>query len=251
MPDVAIKRAGSGSNEDFNYGLGSWYGAVVEDTDTWAHISGTFSMTVERVTGAAFKYAIVWNGTSRAIMRTPSPEASTSIWYRRRDFDLPILRGRAKYTFGDQVTYSAQTGPASAPEHTIDAGWWIQRPEQAQFTADYAGARLTVPQPVLSSVALIPVPGLQLGDVVEVRDEAVTRLTIRGIVVEDSRSINSDMSMDHAVSVRPTFVSRNGVTYEMWGSVVDGSTYQQWGARQVGDTYAEWGNAPLRREDVL
>src|SRR5699024_8659845 len=114
MPDTALKRAGSASNEDFNYGLGSWYGAVVEDTDTWAQLSGTLSMTVEQVTGAAFKYAIVWDGTQRAVMRTPSPEASTSLWYRRRDFDLPILRGRAKYTFGDQVTYSTHSGPSSA-----------------------------------------------------------------------------------------------------------------------------------------
>src|SRR5699024_5038832 len=163
-------------------------------------------------------------------------------------------RGRAKYVFDDRETYSAQSGPLSAPEHVIDAGWWIQDEAQAQYTADYAGARLTAPQPVLSSVALIPIPGLQLGDMVEVRDEHVTRLTIRGLVIEDSRSIDADMGMSHAVAVRPLYVTRNGVSWQEWGqaaSVTGAGTYQSWGSRQSGNTYQQWGANPLLGEAVL
>ena len=193
----------------------------------------------------------MWTGDRTATQQTLTEYVGVNLWARWLDYNLPIIRGRAKYTFTDRETRASQTGPPNAPEHVIDAGFWIQVPEQAAYTASYAAERLTVPQPVLSSVALIPIPGLQLGDVVEVQDEHVTRLTIRGIVVEDSRDIGSDMDMSHSVSIRPTFVSRNAVTYEMWGSVVRGSSYGQWGARQVGDTYADWGNVPLRREDVL
>ena len=252
-PDLTLSRLGD-SYADFNSGLYSWYGAIVDrgdGQDTWAQNHGSFLVNIERVTDSAFKLSTVWTGDRTATQQTLTEYVGVNLWARWLDYNLPIIRGRAKYTFADRETRAAQTGPQSAPEHVIDAGMWIQVPEQAAYTASYAAERLTVPQPVLSSVALIPVPGLQLGDVVEVQDAHVTRLTIRGIVVEDSRDVGSDMGMSHSVSIRPTFVSRNAVTYEMWGSVVRGSSYGQWGARQVGDTYADWGNVPLRREDVL
>lgn len=248
MPDLAPRRVGDGSSDDFNYGLGSWLGGVTSDAttgpDEWAQLSGSLQLTVQRVTDAAFKTSLIWTGARQAIQRTPGAESTTSLWKRRREFDLPIIRGKAKFTFADRVTYSTQSGPVTAPEHVIDAGFWIQRPEQAQWTADYAGARLTVPQPVLSSVALIPVPGLQLGDTVEVRDAHVTRLTIRGIVTEDSRSIDADMGMTHAVSIRPTSVSRNGVTWQEWASVASPKTWSQW-ATSEGGTWQQWGSNPL------
>ncbi|WP_193104708.1 hypothetical protein [Brachybacterium sp. FME24] len=253
-PDLSPSRVGTAAMADFNGGLGSWYGGVTSssgDTDKWAHLNGSFLTQIERVTDNAFKLTTQWHGSLVAIQKTPDAEVASDMWKRRAGFDLPIMRGRAKYQLLDRDTYGAATGPVTAPEHVIDAGVWIQRADQAAYTADYAATRLTVPQPVLSSVALIPFPGLQLGDVVEVQDTHVSRLTIRGIVVEDSRDIDADMGMSHAVSIRPTFVSRNAVTYEMWGSVVRGSSYGQWGSRQVGDTYADWGNVPLRREDVL
>ena len=253
MPDLTLSRVGD-SYSDFNYGIGSWYGGVAaktnnQDEDGWAQLNGSLLMTVERVTDRAFKTWVQWTGgtTDRvATQRTLDKDsaAGTSLWRRRYDFDLPIIRGKAKWTLREALTYSAQNGPATAPEHEIDAGWWIQSEAQAQYTADYAGARLTVPQPVLSSIALIPVPGLQLGDVVEVRDEHVTRLTIRGIVIEDSRNINADMDMSHAVAIRPTYVTRNGVTWEEWASVVAPKTWAQWSTSE-GGTWQQWGSNPL------
>src|SRR5690606_30012533 len=99
-------------------------------------------------------------------------------------------------------------------------------------------------QPVLSSVALIPVPGLQLGDMVEVRDTHVSRLTVRGVVVEDSRSINSGMDMSHSVAIRPVAVSRNGVTWQEWAAVTSPKTWSQW-ATYEGGTWQQWGTNPL------
>ena len=255
LPDLNLSRVGD-SYSDFNYGLGSWYGGIVDrgdGIDTWAQLHGSLLMTVERVTDSAFKTWVQWTGTNEATLKTLDDEGATgsSLWRRRYDFDLPIIRGKAKWTFTDQITYSAQSGPATAPEHEIDAGWWIQDAGQAQYTADYAASRLTVPQPVLSSVALIPIPGLQLGDVVTVADTAVTLLTIRGIVMEDSRSIDADMGIDHAITVRPTWVSRNGVTWEMWGNVVNGKTWQTWGSEQDGKIWQDWGAGPLAGEDVI
>ena len=260
MPDLSLSRVGD-SYSDFNYGIGSWYGGVAaktngEDVDGWAQLDGSLLMTVERVTDRAFKTWIQWTGGStnrEATMRTLDKDsaAGTSLWRRRYGFDLPIIRGKLKFALMDRITYSAQSGPSTAPEHEIDAGWWIQSEAQAQYTADYAGARLTVPQPVLSSVALIPVPGLQLGDVVEVRDLHRTRLTVRGIVIEDSRSISADMGMSHQVAIRPTYVTRNGVTWEEWGQAMAGRSWETWGAQQAGKTWQEWGSAPLLGEDVV
>src|SRR5699024_8148159 len=245
-PDLTLSRVGD-IYTDFNQGLFSWYGGIVDRDDgeeSWAQNFGSLIVTIERVTDSTFKMVTHWTGDRTMTQRTFSEYRETGLRARRLNFDLPIIRGRAKYVFDDRETYSAQSGPLSAPEHVIDAGWWIQDEAQAQYTADYAGARLTAPQPVLSSVALIPIPGLQLGDMVEVRDEHVTRLTIRGLVVEDSRSIDADMGMSHAVSIRPTLVSRNGVTWQEWASVAAPKTWSQWSTSE-GGTWQQWGTNPL------
>lgn len=254
MPDIRPGVVGS-AYTDYNYGIGSWYGAIVDrgdGVDTWAQLHGTLQLTIERVTDRAFKSRIRWTGSERATQKTPDAEgaAGTSLWRRRYDSDLPIIRGKEKWTLTDQFTYSVQNGPATAPEHEIDAGWWIQSASQAKYIADYAGARLTLPQPVLSSVALIPFPGLQLGDVVTVEDTSVTRLTVRGIVVEDSRDIGSDMGMSHAVTVRPTYVTRNGVTWQEWATAARPKTRAQWASNQ-NSTWSAWGENPLLKEDVI
>ena len=249
MPDLTPDRVGD-SYGDFNYGWGSWYGGITDagntDTDHWAQLDGSLLWSIQRVNDRSFKAALTWTGTKQATLRTLDNESrvGTGLWRRRTEFDLPILRGKKKYTLGERVTEAAQKGPATAPDHSISAGWWIQTETQAQITADYAAARLTVPQPVLSSVALIPTPGIQLGDMVEVRDDHVTRLTVRGIVVEDSRSIDADMGVSHSVAIRPVAVSRNGVTWQEWASAIRPSTWAAW-ATSEGGTWQQWGSNPL------
>ena len=258
MTDTNIRRApGAGIIYDFNYGWGSWYGATGDrgdGVDTWAQSmpgSGSLLMTVERVNDRAFKTWVQWTGTTQVMQRAVSEAAGGSVWLARRGMDLPIIRGKAKFTFTDRLTYSVQRGSASAPEMGVDVDWLIQDEAQAQYVADYYGARVTIPQPVLSSIALVPVPGLQLGDMVEVRDEHVTRLTVRGLVVADSRSIDAGMDMQHAVAIRPLYVTRNNVLWRDWGRVVGGDQYQEWGSRQSGKTYQQWGANPLLGEDVI
>ena len=257
MPDTAIRRApGSGSLTDFNYGWGSWYGARGDrgdGQDTWAQLmgNGSFLMSMERVTDRAFKMSLTWTGTLPVTQRAVGAEAGGSLWSARYEMDLPIIRGKGRYQFTDRLTYSSQTAASTAPEYGVDAGWLIQYPDQAAYTANYYGARVTVPQPVLSSVALVPVPGLQLGDMVEVRDEHVTRLTVRGLVVADSRSIDAGMDMQHSVAIRPLYVTRNNVLWQDWGRAVSGDMYQEWGSRQSGKTYQQWGANPLLGEDVI
>lgn len=248
-PDIFLSRVGD-IYSDFNQGIFSWYGGIVDRNDgeeSWAQNYGSLLVTVERVTDSSFKMFTTWTGDRTMTQRTFSEYRETGLWSRRMNFDLPIIRGRAKYVLDDRETYSAQSGPTSAPEHTIDAGWWIQDAAQAQYTADYAGARLTVPQPVLSSVELIPIPGLQLGDVVEVRDAHVTRLTIRGIVVEDSRSIDADMGMSHAVAIRPVSVTRDGITWMEWAQEARPKSWAAWSTNQS-STWQQWGSDPLGKE---
>lgn len=256
MPDLVMRRVGD-DYTNFNYGIGSWYGGIAArdsepNRDGWAQLYGSLLMTIERVTDRAFKTWVQWTGSRQATQRTLDADGAsgTGLWRRRYSFDLPIIRGKLKFTALDELTYSAQTGPSTAPEYEVDAGWWIQDAAQAQYTADYYGARVTIPQPVLSSIALVPIPGLQLGDMVEVRDEHVTRLAIRGVVIADSRSINADMDMEHSVAIRPTHVSRNGVTWEEWGAVMAGRTWQAWGGQQQPKTWQQWGSDPLNGEET-
>lgn len=248
MPDTSLLRIGTAGFDDFNYGIGSFYGGVISGTgdtpDEWAHLHGSLLMTVERVTDRAFKTWVQWTGAQQAIQRTPDFGPTSSLWRARRNFDLPVIRGKAKYTFTDRITYSTQSNPGAAPEHEVDAGWWIQTAGQAEYTANYYGARLTVPQPVLSSVALIPVPGLQLGDMVTVVDGSVSRLTVRGIVVNDSRSVDAGMSVSHSVAIRPVSVTRNGVTWAEWATVARPQNWKQW-ATSEGGTWKQWGSNPL------
>lgn len=257
MTDTNLRRApGAGSPMDYNYGWGSWYGGRTDrgdGVDTWVQLagSGSFLMSLTRVNDRAFKMTTTWTGNQPVVQKAITSATGGSVWMARRDTELPIIRGKARFQMLDRLTYSAQRGPSTAPEFGIDVGWLIQDQAQAQYTADYYGARVTIPQPVLSSIGLVPIPGLQLGDMVEVRDEHVTRLTIRGLVVADSRSINADMDMQHSVAVRPLYVTRNGVTFEDWGAVVSRGTFQDWGTRWAGATYEQWGANPLLREDVI
>lgn len=253
MPDLSLSRVGPEDLVDFNYGWGSHYGAVTrtpEGLDRWAQLSGSFLTTIERVTDAAFKCSIVWTGADQAVMRAPSDESISDVWKIRRGLDLPILRGKAKFKFTGRVAYSAQSGPATAPEHTIDAGFWIQRPEQAQYTADYAGARMTVQQPTISELPVVMIPGLQIGDMVEAVESAVSRLTIRGLVTVDSRKLAAGMDMQHSIAIRPVSVARNGITWEEWGAVMNGRTWATWGSQQTGKTWQQWGQDPLAGEEV-
>lgn len=245
MPDLSLHRVGTADpGETFNYGIGSHYGGVYnqEAGDEWAL---SLNVVIERVNDTAFKlYTSADAGAGdRIIQRTA--DGPGGLWSWRRGVDLPVIRGRMKYMLSDRATYSTQSGPSSAPEHEIDAGWWIQNAEQARYTADYAGARVTIPQPILSSIAIIPTPGLQIGDVVTVHDTTVTRLTIRGLVIDDARDIDADMGIGHAVAVRPTYVTRNGFTWQDWASVVRDEMHAEWAADWEDQQWQEWAEEPL------
>lgn len=251
LPDLTPSRVGD-SYSDFNIGWGTWYGGITAvgtsvDTDHWAQLDGSLLWSIEKVTDSAFKTSLIWTGAKDATQQTLDAESriGTGLVRRRCDFDLPIIRGKAKFTFTDRVTYSAQSGPVTAPEHTIDAGFWIQLPEQAQYTADYAGARMTIQQPTISELPLVMAPGVQIGDVIEAVESDVSRLTIRGVVIRDSRSLAAGIDMRHKIAIRPTHVSRNGITWAEWGAAMNGKTWSTWGTEQQPKTWSEWGTDPL------
>lgn len=248
QPNLNFQRIGDQGPliADFNKGRGSWWGGVLQDVDTWAQEQASLAFAMSQVNGKTFKYTLNWAGSSSAEMKTVSIKNVTSgVGENKRSYDLPILRGKGKFTLADAEYTAAKTGPASAQEHVIDAGWWIQEVEQAQAVADYAAARLTVPQPVLSSVDVILAPGIQLGDILTVTDGAVSRLTVRGVVAADSRSIDDDMGVSHSITIRPLSVSRNGVTWQEWGDFMKSALWQSWGAAHSGTTWQSWGSNPL------
>lgn len=254
MPDLNFGRVGE-AYSDYNEGIGSWYGAIADRgdrVDTWAQLKGSLAMTIERITDATFKTVTTWAGDVVATQKTLDAEGAegTNLWRRRFDSDLPILRGKMRFVLVDETATSSQAGPPMAPEYTADCGWWIQYADEAQWLADKYASRVTVAAPEMSSVAIKPFPGLQLGDKITIRAPHVVGLQIQGLVYADSRSISTngdDFSMSHAVKLRPISFSRDdGVTWEEWrASLAASMTHTQWAGTQSGETWTQWGSAPL------
>lgn len=248
MPDLTLGKLnfeGSG----YNLGVGSWFGGVWEQTDSWAE---ALTVTAEKIAGDTLKVTTSTStgGTVGSILqRTPSPGATSWVWAGRRNDDLPVVRGKMKYTLIDATTPSTQSGPPMAPEFTVDCGWWIQYADEAQWLADKYASRVTVPSPELGAVGIKPVPGLQLGDKITIAAPDVVGLQIQGLVYADSRAISagSGFSMEHTIRVRPISVSRDsGVTWEEWrSSIAAASTHTQWAGTQSGKTWTQWGTAPV------
>ena len=248
MPDLSLDKLNFGG-DGYNLGVGSWFGGVWEATDSWAE---ALTVTAEKIAGDTLKVTTSTStgGTVGSILqRTPSPGATSWVWAGRRNDDLPVVRGKMKYTLLDEATPSSQSGPPMAPELAVDTGWWIQYADEAQWLADKYGSRVTIPSPELGEVGIKPFPGLQLGDKVTISAPDVAGLSIQGIVYADSRSISagSGFSMEHTIRVRPISVSRDsGVTWEEWrSSIAAASTHTQWAGTQSGKTWTQWGTAPV------
>lgn len=248
MPDLTLDKLNF-EGDGYNLGVGSWFGGVWEQTDSWAE---ALTVTAEKIVGDTLKVTTTTStgGTVGSILqRTPSPGATSWVWAGRRNDDLPVVRGKMKYTLLDEATPSSQSGPPMAPEFTVDCGWWIQYADEAQWLADKYASRVTIPSPELGEVGIKPFPGLQLGDKITISAPDVVGLQIQGIVYADSRSISagSGFSMEHTIRVRPISVSRNsGVTWEEWrASLAAGMTHTQWADTQSGKTFQQWGSAPL------
>ena len=250
LPDLAPSELGvTGDMMNYNLGVGSWFGGVWDDTTTWS--SGSH-VTMSPAGPGAFKLVTTTTtgGTPRTMLQKSVPSGvSSSIWQGRRNENMPILRGKMKYTLLESVATSAQSGPPMAPEFSIDTGRWVQYADEAQWLADKYGSRVTIPSPELGEVGIKPFPGLQLGDKITISAPDVVGLSIQGIVYGDSRSISagSGFSMEHAIRIRPISVSRNGgVTWEEWrASLAASMTHTQWAGTQSGETFQQWGSAPL------
>lgn len=256
MPDTSILRVGTADVADFNNNIGSWYGAIIPgktetENDRWAYPEdGSFLVTLEQVgiTATAFKTTTQWTGSTAVVQQTLGLGTPSTLWKIRRGMDLPIIRGRGKVTTAKRLTYGVHLGPETAPEESIDTKWWLQFPDQAQYLADYVSARVTIPQPVLSSIDVAPMPGLEIGDVVEVFENRVLRATVRGVIVSDKRTIKATddgITFDQGIALRPTHISANGVLWQEWAAFIRPMAWQGWATTQAGEQWQQWGAAPL------
>lgn len=249
VPDLAPKEIGfEGDIQDYNLSIGSWFGGVYDNTGTWS--SGA-NVTMTPAGPGAYKIRTTTGsiGELRTMLQKTAPDSSsTALWMGRRNENLPILRGKIRFTLVDAEAVSTQTGPALSPEYTVRAGWWIQHADEAQWLANKYGERVTIPSPELGEIRIKPAPGLQLGDKIEVAAPDVVGLRIQGLVYADSRRIRagSSFSMGHSIRVRPISVSRDsGVTWEEWrASLAASMTHTQWAGTQSGETWAQWAAAP-------
>lgn len=190
-----------------NYGQWTIVGGIRTDTSGNQALSSSINARFTKITDDAFKVTVTCGSitTGAGLLQLPTETGVLpGLWSAERGRNLPVLRGKGKAKLVDAATTSATTGPANAPEHIIDAGWWIQYPEQAQAIADAAAAIVTVPQPMITGLDIVPVFNLQLGDVVTVNAPDVMGITITGVVTSNRLGIDFESaSVDQSISLRP------------------------------------------------
>lgn len=189
-------------------------GVVVKDAaeDVWAFNVGKLSWSFERL--STEKFAITHTAGTLASGETvvlKTSETDTLLRPFRRDKPLPIVRGKARVRWTDIVTASTVLGPADAAALEHEVGPWVQDPAALQELADWLGAQVSAPRPVLRDLAVVPDFRRQLGDVVWVEDLENMRVRLKVLITKLSTSV-SDGSAEQSIAGRILEVLHFGTT---------------------------------------
>lgn len=206
-PDFTVDEARVNVGNGFNYGNGSWWGAIYSREDVaegaWANAYVTFTsrqvgpmkMLVEHAVSGA-------PADVRVQLQAPPPEAPTAIWRQWRDTPLPIIRGRGKVTWADARTSEGPAGPSWAPVLDFDMGWWGIA-QDAIAVRDWLAPQVTTPVVSLDRLTLRYDPALQLGDMIRIDAGETHGVSIVGLVTGMARSHDTGgHSMQVTVQVR-------------------------------------------------
>ncbi|MGP9490046.1 hypothetical protein ACT3R5_15950 [Glutamicibacter sp. AOP5-A2-7] len=239
-----------------NRGIRTVIGGIAIDNNGDERTTNSVQPGVRRVTDNAYAFSVqiaLLGADEQAALQFPQEYLTdTALWSRWRGKNLPILRGKKKLAFQDDRAIASLSGPAMVQDFVHDVGWWIQNQSYAQSTADYAAAIVTVDQPLIDGIEIMPVFNLQVGDVITVSDPEVMGLTIKALVT--SNNVDADFtagSASQSLGLRPLTVTNNGATWEQWGAVMDSRTWRTFGSEQAGNTWQDWGSAPLLGEDTV
>ena len=157
---------------------------------------------------------------------------------------VPLVRAMGRATSSDQTTSSRALGPVWAPELDHDTGWFVQDEGAAQDLANVLIAELMVQRPQIRGFKVLPDPRIQIGDKIQVEEQARTGLSVAGIVSDIEQPI-SPGSHEMTISLMVTEVQLSGVTWDEFDDWWDGMTLAQVDAAHADKTFATHDMKPL------
>lgn len=233
-----------------NRGIRSVLGGIAVDDDG-ERLTNSIVQSLRRVTDETFvvetDVRTLSAGEQAALQFASDSDTDTSLWSRWRGKKLPILRGKKKIVFTDEMSTSSITATTTgAPDYTHNVGEFIQSQIYAGLTADYIAASVTNPQPKLERTRIMPVLNLQAGDRVIVDIPDVVGLRIDGVVtsIDTEADLATGTASQH-IRMTPRSVTPIGATWEDFGRVHGGRTWQTWSNTTGSTTWSDFGNTPL------
>lgn len=242
--------ANTGNYWAINRGIKSVYGGIAVSDSGNERVTNSIIPSLRRVTDETFVFdhtvTNLQSGEQAALELPDAYDTDTALWQRRRGEGLPILRGKKRVVFVDEVATSSITGDSAAPDYTHEPGWWIQSATYAGQTADYAAEALTQPRPTLDGLDIMPVLALQAGDRVRVVMPDRAELDITGVVTGNRVRVNlATGTMTQSINLLPTNVTSLARRWSDFGRVRAGDTWDVFGADRSGDTWDDFGADPL------
>ncbi len=233
-----------------NRGIKSVFGGIAVGDNGNERLTNSLIPSLRRVNDDLYVFdhtvTNLQSGEQAALELPDEYDTDTALWQRRRGENLPILRGKRRIVFVDEVATSSITGDSAAPDFTHDASWWIQSAAYAGQTADYAAASLTAPQPQIDGLDIQPVLALQAGDRVRVVMPDRSELDITGVVTGNKIRVNlADKTVTQSISLLPTTITSLARRWSDFGRVRAGDTWNQFGVDWSGDTWTDFGADPL------
>lgn len=242
---------GSVGGAYFSSGFGSWHGwtAMREDGSEipFAAGDGSHRWDFQRIGPAAWKWDFQMNSlpTGANRVRTSSrSEESVMVKPAYRNLGLPLLRCMGIATRTEQKTQSVK-GPFWAPDLDHDAGFFVQSQADAQALADMIATQLAVTTPRVTGLQVLADARIQLGDMITVRDDVRTGLSVTGVVCRAEQSTAAgahDMTLD----LRIKSITVPGATLAEFDDFYAGMTLSQLDTLFAGKTLAEIDSDPLR-----
>lgn len=159
---------------------------------------------------------------------------------------LPRIRGRARIDWSSVTHAATQEGPEYAADYEHAAGPWVQGADCAVL-ADWIAGWVTDPGPVLRELPIVYRTDLELGQVVEVVEDAVYHVRVLAVVVGMTES-HAAGSSDMTVTLRVLALSQQPATLATYDQVWAGGTLGERDAEWSGQTLAEFDANPLRRD---
>lgn len=239
-PDTKLQDV-NGHEYDFNNGNGSFYGASVDNSNgvnTWGR---DLTVKLEKLGLRTLKFSI---STSRDTeMELSTPDDAESLFPRRRDEPLPLIRGYGLVTLADAVKDGASTGPSWAPDLTHELDYW-GRADDAQRIADWLSERLATPLITLTNLEVAYDPRIQLGDVLLVNSETFMGFSAEVLVIGKAESHDENGST-LTLTVRVVRTMTTYASYEAFEAAYQGRNYAALESAWADARYIDMERKPL------